>query len=122
MKRRAPFATDERGGAAIEFALTAPAFLALLFGALQGALMLWTQLGLQHAAERASRCAAVNASLCGSSAQVQTYAVSQGLANGLSSSAFTLTTETCGKAVVATANVRFVTSTVSLSARSCFPK
>ena len=112
------FRRDERGSAAIEFGLTAPAFLALLFGALQGALMLWTQLGLQHAVERAARCAAINASLCGTSAQVQAYAVTQGLANALPTSAFTLVSTGC---VSGTANVRFVISTVSLSARSCFP-
>jgi Flp pilus assembly protein TadG len=114
--------TDDRGSSAVEFALTAPAFLALLFGALQGGLMLWTQLGLQQAVERAARCAAVNATLCGTSDLVKSYAVTQGLASGVTTGSFTLTTETCGKAVTATQSVRFVTATVSLSARSCFPK
>jgi Flp pilus assembly protein TadG len=122
MTRGRALRRDERGSSAVEFALTAPAFLALLFGALQGALMLWTQLGLQHAVERAARCAAVNTALCGTSDQVQAYAVTQGLANGLASGAFTLTTESCGKAVSATTSVRFVTASVSLYARSCFPK
>lgn len=122
MTRACSLYRDERGGLAVEFALTAPVFFALLFGALQGALMLWTQLGLQHAVERAARCAAVNTTLCGTSVQVQTYAVTQGLATNLPSSAFTLTNETCGKAVTGTASARFVTLTVNLSARSCFPK
>ncbi len=118
MMQARSFRADERANAAIEFALTAPAFLALLFGAFQGALMLWTQLGLQHAAERAARCAAINTTLCGTSAQVQAYALTQGLANSLPASAFTLVSSGC---VSATANVRFVISTVSLSAQSCFP-
>jgi Flp pilus assembly protein TadG len=122
MRRARFFRTDIRGNSAVEFALTAPAFLALLFGAIQGGLMLWTQLGLQHAVERAARCAAVNATLCGTSDLVQAYAVTQGLASSVAAGAYTLTNETCGKAVTATKSVRFVTSTVSLSARSCFPK
>jgi Flp pilus assembly protein TadG len=122
MRRPARFIADQRGATAVEFALTAPAFFALLFGALQGGLMLWTQLGLQHAVERAARCAAVNTTVCGTQDQVQTYAVSQGLANSGNAGVFTLTTESCGKAVSATASVRFVTTTVNLAARSCFPK
>jgi Flp pilus assembly protein TadG len=122
MRRGFFFPTDDRGNSAVEFALTAPAFLALLFGAFQGGLMLWTQLGLQHAVERAARCAAVNATLCGTSDLVKAYAVTQGLASSVASGSYTLTTETCGKAVTATQSVRFVTATVSLTAKSCFPK
>ena len=85
--------------------------------------MLWTQLGLQHAVERAARCAAVNATLCGTPDLVQAYAVTQGLASSVAAGAYTVTDDnTCGKAVTATKSVRFLTATVSLSARSCFPK
>lgn len=116
------FQTDEKGQAAIELAFTAPIFFALFFGALQCGLMLWTQLGLQHAAERAARCAAINPTLCGSLSLVQTYAASQALSVNLNASAFTLTSETCGIAVTGATIVKFVTYNVSLSAKSCFPK
>lgn len=122
MKRLRPFARHDGGATAVEFAFAAPAFFALLLGALQGALMFWTQLGLEHAVERAARCAAINSTICGTQAQVQAYALTQDLAKTLSASVFTLTSEACGQAVTATTSVSFVTSTVNLSARACFPK
>lgn len=116
------FLADQRGLAAVELAFVAPAFLAMAFGLLQGGLMVWRQMGLQHATERAARCAAVNPSLCGSSELVQAYAVSQGLAANLPGGAFTLTNEACGSAVTGASTARVVTWTISLSARSCFPR
>ena len=55
---------DLRGAAAIEFGLTAPFFFVAVFGIVNAGILLWTQLGLQHGTEMASRCASVNAILC----------------------------------------------------------
>ena len=71
------FLKDGGGASAVEFGLTAPVFLAALLGAIELGVMFWTQLGLQHAAERTARCASVNKTICGSETAIKTYAVSQ---------------------------------------------
>ena len=55
---------DQRGASALEFGLTAPVFFLLLFGVIEVGLLFWTQIGLQHGAEMAARCASVNSTLC----------------------------------------------------------
>ena len=113
--------SDDRGAAAVEVALIAPMFFALLFGALQGGLAFWTQLGLQQAVDRAARCAVVNATLCGASDRLQSYAATQALSAGIPAATFILTTESCGKAVTASTNRSLMGVTLNLSAKSCFP-
>jgi len=51
---------DTEGNALLEFGLTLPLFFLLLFGMIQAGLMLWVQIGLQHAVEMAARCASVS--------------------------------------------------------------
>jgi Flp pilus assembly protein TadG len=51
---------DMRGGALIEFTVALPFFMLLMFGLIQAGLILWTQAGLQHGVEVATRCASVN--------------------------------------------------------------
>ena len=51
---------DTRGNALVEFTVTFPFFLALMFGLVQAGLLLYTQNGLQHGVEMAARCASVN--------------------------------------------------------------
>jgi Flp pilus assembly protein TadG len=51
---------DTRGGVIVEFAVTFPFFLALMFGIVQAGLILYTQTGMQHGVEVAARCASVN--------------------------------------------------------------
>ena len=51
---------DTRGAAIVEFTVTLPFFLLLMFGLIQAGLLLWTQAGLQHGVEVATRCASVN--------------------------------------------------------------
>jgi Flp pilus assembly protein TadG len=58
------FARNKDGTTAVEFAMTAPLFVALLLAVIEGGLMLWTQLGIQHGSEAAARCASVNATAC----------------------------------------------------------
>jgi Flp pilus assembly protein TadG len=59
VKKLAKILRDERGASALEFALTAPAFFLFVFGIIEFGLLLWTQIGLQHGAEVAARCASV---------------------------------------------------------------
>jgi hypothetical protein len=51
---------DTRGATLVEFTVTLPFFLLLMFGLIQAGLLLWTKAGLQHGVEVATRCAGVN--------------------------------------------------------------
>lgn len=118
---------DERGASAVEFALTLPAFCMVIFLIVEGGLLLWTQVGLQHGAEMAARCASVNSTLCGSVSAVQTYAASQAYGLDPPPSIFSLTTPACGNLVSANYTYKFVTTywgtpTLTLAASACFPK
>ena len=124
------FRSDTRGSSMVEFALTLPLFGALLFGAVESGLMLWTQLGLQHGVEQAARCATVNTTTCGTESAVQAYAVSAAYGLSVPPETFALASAACGNEVTATYSYQFLTgrlvfgngSSVGLTARSCFPK
>jgi Flp pilus assembly protein TadG len=51
---------DTRGSTLVEFTVTLPIFLSVMFGLVQVGLLFWAQLGLQHGVEMAARCASVN--------------------------------------------------------------
>jgi Flp pilus assembly protein TadG len=51
---------DTRGNALVEFTVTFPIFLLLMFGLAQAGLLLYAQSALQHGVEMAARCASVN--------------------------------------------------------------
>ena len=118
---------DSRGATIVEFALTVPVFLAMLIGVLEFGLLLWTQLGLQHATEMAARCASVNSNACGTTANIQSYASTQAYGLNPPPSTFTVSSPACGSQVTANYTFAFVTSyfgapTIALSAQACFPK
>jgi len=123
----ARFSRDRSGATATEFALTVPVFIALVLGIVDGALMLWTQLGLQHGAEMAARCASIGATTCNTDDKTKTYAAQQAYGLGVTSSVYSVSAASCGKTVTASYTYTFVfsqyfgVSNVSLSARSCFP-
>jgi Flp pilus assembly protein TadG len=117
---------DKRGTSTIEFAFTAPIFFMMVFGVFEGALMLWTQLGLQHGVQLAARCASVNTTICGSTTAIQSYAAQNSFGLNPSPSVFTISTPTCGKQVNASYSYSFLTQyfagpTLTLTAASCFP-
>src|SRR5215218_787174 len=95
------FRRDQRGATAVEFALTIPVFIVFLLAIMDGAMMMWTQLGLQHGAEMAARCAVVNATTCGSDANVKSYAAAQAYGLSVTSASFSVATAACGKTVTA---------------------
>jgi Flp pilus assembly protein TadG len=120
------FWSDRRGASAIEFALTAPAFFMVLIALIEGGLLLWTQIGLQHGAEMAARCATIDTSICSSTAQTQSYAAQQSFGINPPPSTFTVTSASCGNQV--TANYQFALfsnyfgmPSLQISAQSCFP-
>lgn len=119
-----PFLRNIAGATAVEFAMTAPLFFALLFGIVDGGRLMWTQVGLQHAVETAARCASIHSTDC---ADVQQFAATQAFGLNLPASVFAVGTGSCGGTQV-TANYafNFVTGyfgspSLTLSAQSCFP-
>ena len=120
-------ACDFRGTTAVEFALIAPVFFALVFGIIEGGLLLWTQLGLQHGAQVAARCASINPTACGTTSDVQNYAAQQAYGLAISPSTFTFAVAACGNQV--SANYAYVffsgfftTPSMTLDAQACYPK
>ncbi len=118
---------DEQGASALEFALIAPAFFLFLFGIIELGLMFWTQIGLQHGAEMAARCASINTKLCpiNSPSAITTYATQQAYGLSLPTSTFTYSTPACGNQVSASYLFEFVgipgISPLTLTAQACFP-
>lgn len=114
-----------RGGVALEFALIAPVFFSLLMGLVEIGLLIWMQLALQQGVEAAARCASVDKRLCGTSAQVQSYAAAQ--SEGLSppASVFTFTSASCGNLVQASFTPSYLPAFPvpmrTLTAQACFP-
>jgi Flp pilus assembly protein TadG len=116
---------DNRGASALEFALTAPVFFLFIFGIIEFGLLFWTQLGLQHGAELAARCASVNSLLCPNSNAITSYAAQQAFGLSLPSQTFTYSTPACGNQVSASYAFQFPEvlnlSPLTLTAQACFP-
>jgi hypothetical protein len=119
------FLANRKGGVALEFGLTAPAFFALVIGAMEVGLLCWAQLALQQGTEAAARCATVNKTLCGTAAQIKSYASAQSFGLAPPTSTFTVTAAGCGNQVQASLNPQFLTGfampAVTLTASACFP-
>ena len=127
MSKLTRIALDERGASALEFALIAPAFFLFIFGIIEFGLLFWTQIGLQHGAEMAARCASINANLCltNNPSTITTYAMQQAYGLTLPVSTFTYSTAACGNQVSATYSFAFVgvpnLGPLTITAQSCFP-
>ena len=114
------------GTAAVEFALLALPLVGLVCGTMQLGYVMWTYSSLQYASERAARCAAVNASDCGTVAATQAYAAAQAALPGVQASNFSVTDSACGKQVSATASLSSIftglsTIQVTATGRACYP-
>lgn len=117
---------DQAGASAIEFALTFPVFLLILMAIAEGGLLMWTELGLQHGAEKAARCASVDASLCGNTSDVLNYAAQSSYGLNPPPSVFSLTAKACGNEVSANLQHNLLLSvfgapSITVKAQSCFP-
>jgi len=127
--RRLPAAlrlfAERTGNTAVEFAIILPAFLSVFLGIMEFGRLMWTKNALNYSVEEAARCAAINATLCGTQALVQTYASNR---SGLTfpSPDFTLSSPACGTEVSGTYPFTFVvpvvTVSVTLQASYCYPK
>lgn len=124
---------DERGVAAVEFAITSPLYFLALFGLAQAGLWLYSDFSLQRAADAASRWASLQCgpklSACPTESQTQTYAASNVAGLSVPSSAFTVTLPTagsCGTQVSAAYDVPTFTSglglpNITVHVSACFP-
>lgn len=117
---------DQQGVAAVEFAITAPVFFMILIALIEGGLLLWTQVGLQHGAEMAARCTTIDTGICGSTTQTQSYAAEQSYGLNPPPSTFTVTSAGCGNQVTANypfplLSTYFGMTSLQISAQSCFP-
>jgi TadE-like protein len=114
------------GASAVEFAVVGPIFIGITLAIFNGGLLLWTQLGLEHAVEIAARCSAVNPSICGSASKIQSYAATQAYGLHLSPSVFSFSQGSCGNLVSASYTYSFFSNafgkgSVPLTAQACFP-
>lgn len=115
---------DARGVTAVEFALTAPAFLLALVGLTQLGFWMWSKVGLQHATEMAARCASINTTICGNATNIQNYAAGQALGLRFSPSIFVVSQTSCGNQVSASyvfASFAPFLPNVTIEAHACFP-
>lgn len=119
---------DRRGTTAVEFAIIAPVFIALVIGTISVSIGLFLIGSLHYAVEEGARCASVKTvcQLNGSpdAAATVTYAQSRYFGpNG--SPTFTYAAAACGNSVSASINyslnVGLRTFTVPISAKACFP-
>ena len=81
---------DRRGTTALEFAIIAPVFLALLFAAIEYGRLFWTLQAMQLASDKTARCVASGNSVCSSAS---TYAINTAAgygATGLTSAGVTI--------------------------------
>jgi Flp pilus assembly protein TadG len=120
------FTRNERGVAAVEFAITSPVYFLALFGLAQVGIWLWADFSLQRAVDVASRCAAILTSTCGTTDQIQTYAATNVIGLTVPSSTFSVTTATCGARVTAAYAVPSFTSALGLPnitvhVSACYP-
>ncbi|HZT27004.1 MAG TPA: TadE family protein [Pseudolabrys sp.] len=120
-----------RGAAAIEYGLIAPALLLFVIGLIDTGRLFWSYTTLNRAAAAAARCGAINTTACGTTAQIQNFAVSEAWGMTIDASAFTVSTRNCGVSVVGNYAFTFLTpgfnyvvplGTVTLNATACYPK
>jgi len=103
----------------------APVLFLIIFGGVEFGKLLWTQSALHFAVQEAARCASVTPSTCGTASQTATYAAGETTGLNISSSAFTVTTPSCGHQVSASYPYQFIVSgllpfTPTLTAQACF--
>jgi Flp pilus assembly protein TadG len=115
---------DQQGTTAVEFAIIAPVFIALLIGTIAVSIGLFLIGSLHFAVEDGARCASVKTAICSDAATTVAYTQSRYLGPDVSPT-FTYATAACGNSVSASINysmnVGFKTFVVPISATACFP-
>ena len=117
---------NRSGSAAVEMAIVLPLVLLFIIGLTEFGRAIWIKATLDYAVEAAARCAVINTTVCGSAAQVQSYAVSRSPGLTLNASTFTLTAGTCGMQVSASLPFQFVAPSLfplalTFTSTACYP-
>jgi Flp pilus assembly protein TadG len=115
---------NDQGTTAVEFAIVAPVFIALLIGTLTLCVGLFLIGSLHYAVEEGARCASVKTTICSNAATTVAYAQNHYFGPNVSPT-FTFAAAACGNSVSASINysmnVGFRTFVVPISATACFP-
>ena len=115
---------DQQGTTAVEFAIVAPVFIALIVGTLAVCVGLFLIGSLHYAVEESARCASIKTNICSDLATTIAYAQSHYFGPDLSPT-FTYAAAACGNSVSASVsysmNVGYRTLTIPISAAACFP-
>jgi Flp pilus assembly pilin Flp len=115
---------NQEGTTAVEFALVAPVFIALLIGTVALCLALFLIGSLHFAVEDGARCASVKTTICLDAATTIAYTQSRYLGPNVSPT-FTYATAACGKSVSGSVtysmDLGFRSLTIPISATACFP-
>jgi Flp pilus assembly protein TadG len=123
-KRLKSLHLDQQGTTAVEFAIVAPVFIALLIGTIALSIGLFLIGSLHFAVEDGARCASVKTTICSDAATTVAYTQSRYYGPDVSPT-FTYATAACGNSVSASINysmnVGFRTFVVPISATACFP-
>jgi Flp pilus assembly protein TadG len=123
-KRLKSLHLDQQGTTAVEFAIIAPVFIALLIGTIALSIGLFLIGSLHFAVEDGARCASVKTTICSDAATTVAYTQSRYYGPDVSPT-FTYATAACGNSVSASINysmnVGFRTFVVPISATACFP-
>jgi len=127
--RRVARSLDQRGAAAIEFAVVLPLLMLFAFGLIDLGRAVWIQSTLNYAAQAAARCTAINAATCPALASYA-YGLS-GVTTAIATCTITTSTGT-SSGVQASASVPFryffplfahySPVSGSLTATACYPK
>ncbi len=115
---------DQQGTTAVEFAIVAPVFIALIVGTLALCVALFLIGSLHYAVQESARCASVKTTICSDSATTIAYAQSHYFGPNVLPT-FTYAAAACGSSVSASISysmdVGFRTYTIPFSATACFP-
>jgi Flp pilus assembly protein TadG len=115
---------DERGGAAIEYALVFPIVITLVIGIMSAGNLLFAANDLHYTVQDAARCAAVKTGVCPDGASTVSYAQTH-YSGPKIAPAFNYSTAGCGHTVSASASYPMMLATftfdVPLSASACYP-
>ena len=115
---------DRQGTTAVEFAIVAPVFIAMLLGTLALCVALFLIGSLHFAVEDGARCASVKTTICSDAASTVAYTPSRYFGPNVSPN-FVYAATACGNSVTGSISysmdVGFKTFVIPISATACFP-
>ncbi|HKX09430.1 MAG TPA: TadE/TadG family type IV pilus assembly protein [Stellaceae bacterium] len=116
---------DRAGSLTVDFAMIIGPLLSLLLGTMEIGRLLWYQNALNYSVEEGARCATIDANNCGTTDQVKSYSAGKSGA-GFAATVFSVSAPACGNKVSASypmsLSIPFVSTSITLTAQSCYPK